>query len=210
MRWPADKVHHREAAQLIPDARNARKHSPDQINQLERSMKRWGWTIPVLIDEADKIIAGHGRVLAAANLNITRIPCLIAEGWTDDEKRAYMIADNKLTENATWDYELLLREIEQLHASGFDATLTGFTADELEQLITPANDAEKDWQGMPAFSNSELDHRTLVVHFKDENAFTDFQQRLGQNISPQAKYIWHPWQADEPYRDSQYKEQIIP
>jgi ParB-like chromosome segregation protein Spo0J len=105
--WPADKVERRALESLVPYARNARLHSPDQVRQIAASMAEWGWTNPILIDEDGQIIAGHGRVLAAKELGLGDVPVMTARGWTEAQKRAYVIADNKLALNATWDDELL-------------------------------------------------------------------------------------------------------
>ncbi|HEY7866854.1 MAG TPA: ParB/Srx family N-terminal domain-containing protein [Psychromonas sp.] len=124
--WPADKVERRSISDLIPYARNSRTHSQDQIKQIAASMKEWGWTNPVLIDEENGIIAGHGRVMAAELLGYEDIPCMVAEGWSEAQKRAYVIADNKLALNADWNFELLNLELDQLEEDGFDISLTGF------------------------------------------------------------------------------------
>jgi len=92
---------------LIPYARNSRTHSDEQVAQIAASIKEWGFTTPVLVDEDGGIIAGHGRTLAARKLGMTEVPVLVARGWTDAQKRAYVIADNKLALNAGWDNELL-------------------------------------------------------------------------------------------------------
>lgn len=98
--WPADKVERRPIDSLIPYARNSRTHSEEQIAQIAASMKEWGWTNPVLIDEDGGIIAGHGRILAARKLGLEEAPVVVAKGWSEAQKRAYIIADNKLAENA--------------------------------------------------------------------------------------------------------------
>ena len=103
--WPADKVERWPLDRLIPYARNARTHSEEQVAQIAASIREFGFTNPVLIDEAGGIIAGHGRVLAARKLGIADVPVMAAIGWTEAQKRAYVIADNKLTENAGWDKE---------------------------------------------------------------------------------------------------------
>src|SRR3954464_3463643 len=95
--WPADKVERRPLGSLVPNARNARTHSDAQVAQIAASIEQWGWTVPVLIDEAGTIIAGHGRVLAAARLGLAEVPVITARGWSEAQKRAYLIADNKLT-----------------------------------------------------------------------------------------------------------------
>jgi ParB-like chromosome segregation protein Spo0J len=99
-------------AALIPYARNARTHSPEQVDQIAASIREWGWTVPVLIDEQGGIIAGHGRVLAAQKLAIAEIPVMVAAGWSEAQKRAYVLADNKLALNAGWDNDLLKIELE--------------------------------------------------------------------------------------------------
>jgi len=129
--WPADKVMRRPLAALVPSARNARTHSDAQIDQIAASIKEWGWTVPVLVDEAGTIIAGHGRVLAAERLGIVQVPNMVARGWSEAQKRAYVIADNKLPENAAWNEALLRVEIADLTEMGFDVPLLGFTDEEL-------------------------------------------------------------------------------
>ncbi len=136
--WPADTVEKRPVAALIPYARNARTHSEAQVAQIAASIKEWGWTTPVLVDETGGIIAGHGRVLAARKLGITDVPVMVAAGWSDAQKRAYILADNKLTLNGGWDAELLKLEIADLSELGFELPLIGFSDDELAALsVTP-------------------------------------------------------------------------
>jgi ParB-like chromosome segregation protein Spo0J len=96
---------------LIPYARNARTHAEDQVAQIAASIREWGWTNPVLVGEDGTIIAGHGRVLAARKLRIPDVPVMVAAGWSDAQKRAYTIADNKLTLNGGWDQDLLALEL---------------------------------------------------------------------------------------------------
>jgi hypothetical protein len=132
---PADKVEKWDISRLTPYARNSRTHSDEQISQLAASIKEWGWTTPVLVDEDGSIIAGHGRTLAAQRLKMTEVPVMVAKGWSDAKKRAYVIADNKLALNAGWDNELLALEFSELQGMDFDLDLTGFTADEIAALM---------------------------------------------------------------------------
>jgi DNA modification methylase len=132
---PADKIEHWPIDRLIPYARNSRTHSDAQIAQIAASIKEWGFTTPVLVDESGGIIAGHGRTLAARKLGLKAIPVVIAIGWTDAQKRAYVIADNKLALNAGWDNELLAMELAELDALGFDFELTGFSDEEIKALM---------------------------------------------------------------------------
>lgn len=133
--WPADKVERRSVSSLVPYARNSRTHSAEQVSQIAASIKEWGWTTPVLVDEDGGIIAGHGRILAAQKLGLADVPCMVAAGWSDAQKRAYIIADNKLAMNAGWDNDLLQVEIQALDGDGFDLALTGFGADELAAFL---------------------------------------------------------------------------
>jgi hypothetical protein len=132
--WPADKVERRAVAVLIPYARNARTHSTEQVDQIAASIREWGWTVPVLVDEQGGIIAGHGRVLAAHKLAIDEVPVMVAAGWSEAQKRAYVLADNKLALNACWDDALLKIELGDLQAFDFDLGLIGFSADEIAGL----------------------------------------------------------------------------
>jgi DNA modification methylase len=132
---PADKVEQWPIEKLVPYARNSRTHSDEQIGQIAASIKEWGWTTPILVDEAGGIIAGHGRTLAAQRLKIQEVPVIVAKGWSDAKKRAYVIADNKLALNAGWDNEMLALELGELGDLGFDLDLTGFSADEIEALM---------------------------------------------------------------------------
>ena len=122
---------------LIPYARNSRTHSDAQVAQIAASIKEFGFTNPVLIDETGSIIAGHGRVMAARKLAIADIPSIRLTHLTDAQKKAYVIADNKLALNAGWDDEMLAVELTDLKDMGFDLDLTGFSTDEIEALLAP-------------------------------------------------------------------------
>ena len=133
--WPADKVERRKIGDLIPYARNSRTHSDAQVAQIAASIREWGWTMPVLIDETGNIIAGHGRVMAAQKLGLDDVPCMTASGWSEAKRRAYVIADNKLALNAGWDDEMLRVEFGELRDLDFDLTLTGFDDAEIDALF---------------------------------------------------------------------------
>jgi hypothetical protein len=135
-RWPADRVERRPIDSLIPYARNPRQHPPAQIDQLCCSIQEWGWTIPVLIDEDGGIIAGHGRVLAAQKLGLAEVPVMVAVGWTEAQKRAYVIADNQLTLNSDWDTDLLRGELSALKGLEFDVGLLGFGDVQLVEFMS--------------------------------------------------------------------------
>ena len=122
---------------LIPYARNSRTHSDAQVAQIAASIKEFGFTNPVLIDAGGGIIAGHGRVLAARKLGLSEVPCIRLEHLTDAQKRAYVIADNRLALNSGWDMEMLKVEFADLQELGFDLELTGFDLDEIKELLAP-------------------------------------------------------------------------
>ena len=143
--WPADKVERRPIDSLVPYANNARTHSDRQIEQIAASMREWGWTNPVLIGADGGIIAGHGRVMAARTLGYTEAPVMVADGWTDEQRRAYVLADNQLALNAGWDNDLLRFELEALGAAGFDLDLIGF--DNIDALL--ANQGRTDPDDAP-------------------------------------------------------------
>jgi len=123
-------------ADLIPYARNSRTHSEEQVTQIAASIKEFGFLNPVIIDGEKGIIAGHGRVMAAKKLGMTELPAVEASHLTDAQRRAYIIADNKLALNAGWDYEVLRVEFDELGAMGFDLDLTGFTHQEMFEIVT--------------------------------------------------------------------------
>ena len=130
-------IEHVKLDKLIPYARNSRTHSDAQVAQIAASIKEFGFTNPVLIDETGSIIAGHGRVMAARKLAITDVPSIRLTHLTEAQKKAYIIADNKLALNAGWDDEMLAVELTDLKDMGFDLDLTGFSTDEIEALLAP-------------------------------------------------------------------------
>jgi hypothetical protein len=142
--WPADRVERRPVAQLVPCARNARTHSPGQVAKIAASIQEWGWTNPVLVDESGSIIAGHGRVLAARKLGIVDVPMMVASGWTEAQRRAYVLADNRLALDAGWDEDLLRSELVELGELGFDLPLTGFSDAELGKLLPRLEEGDAD------------------------------------------------------------------
>ena len=129
---------------LIPYINNARTHSPEQIAKLRASLREFGFINPVIIDKDYTIIAGHGRCAAAKEEGMTEVPCVLADHLTDAQKKAYIIADNRMAMDAGWDEELLRVEIEALEAEDFDPLLTGFDEDELSKLFDDGNDTKDD------------------------------------------------------------------
>lgn len=145
----ADKIEQWAIDDLVPYARNAKRHPAEQIAQIAASMREFGFTIPVLVAEDGTIVAGHGRVLAASEIGLDRVPVIVARGWSDEQRRAYTLADNRLNESE-WDEEMLALELGDLSDLGCSLDLLGFSDKELARLIDFAgNEGEGDPDDIP-------------------------------------------------------------
>ena len=139
----------KQITDLLPYINNARTHSDEQVAQIAASIKEFGFNNPVLISDDGSIIAGHGRVMAATKLGMAELPCLELSHLSDIQRKAYILADNKLALNAGWDNELLSLELEELKSLDFDITLTGFTADEIDALMPEMVEGQTDEDAVP-------------------------------------------------------------
>ncbi len=139
-------IEYRPIGSLTPRARNPRTHSRKQIRQIAESIRTFGFTNPILVDALGEVLAGHGRLQAADLLGIRDVPTVLLEGMSEAQKRAYVIADNKLAENAGWDTDILAIELEYLVELGadFDVTVTGFETPEIDLLIESLTPGEDD------------------------------------------------------------------
>jgi DNA modification methylase len=131
-----------EVSALIPYAKNSRTHDDAQVAQIASSIKEFGWTNPILVDGDKGIIAGHGRLMAARKLKMSKVPVIELKDMTEAQKKAYVIADNRLALNAGWDNAMLTIELQDLDAEGFDLSLTGFDDKELDALLNPIETTE--------------------------------------------------------------------
>ena len=131
------KITQRKTTDLTAYAANARTHSPAQVAQIAASIEEFGWTNPLLIDPDGVLIAGHGRLAAAETLGMDKVPCIILDDLTPEQRRAYVLADNKLALNAGWDDALLESELAALTASDYDLSVIGFSEHELARLAPP-------------------------------------------------------------------------
>ena len=131
--WPADRVERWPIERLIPYANNPRRHTEADLDKLGASVGEFGWTNPVLIDEEGNVIAGGGRLAAAPRAGVTSIPVIVARGWSEEQKRAYRLADNQLAARASWDMDLLRIELQELGFADFG--LIGFDPDQLEIIL---------------------------------------------------------------------------
>ena len=186
---------------LIPYARNSRTHSDEQVAQIAASIKEFGFNNPVLIDESGSIIAGHGRILAARKLGLNEAPCIRLSHLSETQRRAYVIADNKLALNAGWDEELLSLEIQELGDLDFDLSLLGFDDEELENLLNDDEsnegltdeDAAPDVQDNPLTAEGDLwimgKHRLLCGDSTSIDALQQLCGEVGVDM----------WLTDPPY-----------
>lgn len=205
----------RMVADLKPYDCNSRVHNEAQVAQIAASIKEFGFTNPVLIDEHNTIIAGEGRVLAAEKLKLDTVPCIVLTGLTDAQRAAYVIADNKLVLNGGWDDQLLRAELARIADLDFKLNLTGFSEVEFTALCARADNEFADvlartgktqsgeatpttpinWGGMPEFDQpSAGPFRTVYVHLNDQAAVDAFAKLIGQRLTDKTKSVWYPQQ----------------
>ena len=159
MKWLADKIEQWPTAKLVPYARNARTHSEVQVAQIAASIVEFGFTNPILAGSDGVIVAGHGRLAAAQKLGLAVVPVVVLDHLTPTQRRALVIADNRIAENAAWDDDLLRVELEALQDEGFDLDLTGFDADALAELLAgdePVNEGQSDEDAVPEISETPV------------------------------------------------------
>ena len=185
------QIHYRPIDSLIPYARNAKQHSDAQVAQIAASITEFGWGAPILVDGQNNVIAGHGRLLAARKLGMTEVPVVPMAHLTDIQRKALILADNKIGENASWDHELLGLELAELQEAGFDLELTGFTSAEWDSLI--AGDGENagltDEDAVPDVTEDPISRRSDVwllgehkVLCGDATKAEDYKALLGDEL----------------------------
>ena len=173
-------------SKLKPYDKNPRRHSPEQVKQIAASIEEFGFTNPILIDKKSRIIAGHGRLEAAKLLALDKVPTITLDNLTDTQRKAYVIADNKLALNADWDMGLLVEEMQSLIDMDFDMELTGFSQEELDELLevpeilTGDEDAIPEAPSIPICEKGDLwtlgNHRLLCG---DATCLTDVERLMG-------------------------------
>lgn len=180
--WPAYTVVAKSLSWLKPFPRNPKEHPRTQVSALRSGIKKWGWTVPIIADEDGVIIAGHGRVLAAMQKPvIAEVPVIIAVGWTDAQKRAYRIADNKLAELGIWSDEKLRTEFADLKLAGFDVKLTGFDMPAINMLLGKVPTLTE-LPSLPSGDKSPFEQITFTLHtsqVKDVRAAMKAADKMG-------------------------------
>ncbi len=199
-------------SELIAFAGNPRVHSAEQVSRIAASITEFGFTNPILIDGRKGIIAGHGRLLAAQKLGLAVVPTIELRGLSGAQKRALVIADNQLSAAAgSWDRDLLASMVLDLRTDGFDLSVLGFDALELDGLLGDGSDPNAEWQGMPEFDQQDrMAFQTVKVHFKDAAAVAEFARLIGQKITDATKFTWFPQVAEERYIDKRYAADAEP
>lgn len=154
------KIIQKDTHSLAPYVKNARTHSKKQIEQIAASIKEFGFNNPILIAENDEVIAGHGRLAAAVKLGMDKVPCIVLPHLTDAQRRAYVLADNKLAENSGWDPLLLKGELDALAEIGFNVDLIGFSEQDLASLVPKITD----FPSMDAGDRAPFEQATFTLH----------------------------------------------
>ena len=149
------KITYQKTGDLVPYARNSRTHSEEQVGQIASSIREFGFTNPVLVDEENTIIAGHGRIMAAQKLGLGEVPTITLAGLSDTQRKAYIIADNRLALNAGWDDEMLALEMSDLREVDFDLSSLGFDGVAIEEILNPKEPVIN--QTIPDSSAKEID-----------------------------------------------------
>lgn len=161
---------------LIPYSNNARTHSDDQVTQIASSIKEFGFNNPILVDKTNGVIAGHGRLMAAKKLGMDTVPCIKLEHLTDAQRKAFILADNKIALNSGWDYELLKVEVENLSDEDFRLEILGFDVNELNTILGIEEEIKDDKE-----ISDDGNRNLLLVEFDNEieleNLFNEMQER---------------------------------
>lgn len=204
------QVELRKVADLVPYVSNARTHTDAQVAQIAASIKEFGWTNPILVDGSNGIIAGHGRLLAARKLGQVEVPVIELDHLTENQRRAYILADNKLALNAGWDEELLRLELGDLQLQGIDIELTGFSEADLSTLFLDIEEGETDalaeWEGMPEFKQEDKTaYRSIHIHFACQDHVDQFAELIEQKITDKTRMVWFPNIVIETYADKSYE-----
>lgn len=178
-----------------PYSRNAKRHPERQIERLATIIAEFGWDQPIVVDGAGVIIKGHGRLLAARRLGLSVVPVVVRDDLSPEHVKAARIADNKIAETE-WDVDSLKFDLFDLSEIGLDLGLTGFEGYELDQILAVpeqiVDEPEKEWEGMPEYTDKNPAFRKIVVNFDSAEDVEAFFKFIGQDYSPQTRFIWFP------------------
>ena len=193
------KIKQTKLKDLKPYENNPRLHSELQIIQIATSIKEFGFINPILADEKGMILAGHGRFLASQRLDLDKVPVVVIDGLDDEQKKALVIADNKIASNSEWDENLLWDQIRELNDKGFDISKLAFEEVEILPMLDPnvVQDLSGEWEDMPEFSEEDKSaYRTLLVHFMNDEDIEKFKKLVKQEFTEETKFIYFPEQEN--------------
>jgi ParB family transcriptional regulator, chromosome partitioning protein len=201
---------------LTPYVNNARVHPDSQIAQIAASLVEFGWTSPILIHNGS-VVAGHGRLMAAKRLrdagtiiprweNNKEAPTIDLSSLSDTQRKAYILADNRIALNSTWDNDLLSTEMGALYEDDFDLSKIGFNPGEIATLFgIELEDPEKAWDGMPEFEHEDQNSKhKVIVHFASTEDMNAFAELVEQTITEKTRSIWYPKAEIGHYADKRY------
>lgn len=199
-----------EIEKLIPYHNNPRKNQ--DVDKVASSLSEYGFQQPIVVDKKLVVIVGHTRLLGAKKLGLKKVPVLIAD-LSEAKARGYRIADNRIAEDANWDYDLLKLEIDLLKEINFNIDELGFEEQELETIIFQNNhdsrdwlDTEEHWQDMPSFEHTDQSpHRSLTINFVNQDAVDKFFQLIKQDYTEKTKYVWFPSIEKRVVKDKYYE-----
>lgn len=174
------EVKYRNTDELIPYARNARTHSESQIAQIAASIKEFGFNNPILLDGDNGVIAGHGRLLAAQKLGLKQVPCIELSHLTETQKKAYILADNKIALNSGWDFDTLSIELEDLKLNDINVELTGFNLEEIEGLQDPLSALDEEDFSNLGGDQKDIFNVTFSFNKEDEALIKNFITNKGK------------------------------
>jgi len=200
-----------EIDKLIPYHNNPRKNQ--DIDKVASSINEYGFQQPIVVDKNMVVVVGHTRLLGAQKLGLKKVPVLMAD-LSEAKAKAYRIADNRISEDAGWDYDLLKLEIDALKEINFNIDELGFEEQELETIIFQSDhnsrnwlDTEEHWQDMPSFEHSDQSpFRSLTVNFVNQDAVEKFFQLIKQDYTEKTKYIWFPFIEKNVIKDKYYEK----
>ncbi len=200
------KIEYRDTDSLIPYVNNSRVHNDAQVTQIASSIKEFGFTNPILVDGENGVIAGHGRLLAAKKLELKKVPVIELCNLDEVRKKAYVIADNKIAINSSWDNEILKLELDFLEQNDFDFKITGFNDAELALIFDDGSgtDANEEWKGMPEFISEDPCYRKVVVNFDTPDDVQEFFSLIGQSYTEKTKSVWFPEKEQRDLKDIRY------
>lgn len=194
------RIEEKKISEIKENENNPRYHSAKQIEQICSSIKEFGFVNPILIDQENSIIAGHGRYKAAKKLKLKLIPTITLKDLTQDQIKALIIADNKIANNSSWNEDLLWEQIKELTDTDFDISILGFDEEQIIPFVADeavVHDILEEWNDMPEFSQADLtSERTLLVHFANQEDVEKFFQLINQSFTDKTKYIWYPEQEN--------------